>query len=316
MGTYLDTKIPNVLYCMGCYPKFNLNDIAVTDGYTICTLCGTVLGTRVSEYIEWSDYTVSSRCGAITKTTEINPFSNHLISFIPKTVNNVCFKDGKQVKYSISNVHIKNSANYKQKSFSTVEQQLEAVAGNKYSGRIINTSKLLWAEIAKGNKTTRAGVRKGLIACCLYYSCMYYDCPRSPLEICQDFGMEDTKQFNKGNKEFKEIFEYIPRWAELLTKTSNSEDYFNRFCCALERDHVIKEGTSFNLAKECRELHECMNTNDITGICPKNLACGIIVYIMKKRGMPLVKSKISKVLGICSTSLTKANLIVEEIVEK
>ena len=66
---------------------------------------------------------------------------------------------------------------------------------------------MLWGQIMLKRKLTRAGVRKGLIACCLYYSCLSHKCPRTPLEICKDFHMKDTKQFNKGDKEFRETFE-------------------------------------------------------------------------------------------------------------
>lgn len=315
----IDENISKFKECPSCKHIADENDLIDSDGYVICVLCGLVLYGIISEMAEWTNYvdsggnsTNNSRCGYSTKTTDINPFSNNLVSFIPNGVKNVCFQDGKIVRYDISKLHVKGNFNHLQKSFNMVENQLDNITNDKYSKRIVVTAKILWGEIMKAKKVTRAGVRKGLIACCLYYACIHYDCTRSPLEICQDFGMEDTKQFNKGDKEFKETFENISKWSHLLTKTSNSEDYFSRFCSDLEMSRVIKEGIAFQLAKECREIYEPIK-DSLVGIFPKSAACGIIFWIMKHKKIPVTKTKLSKSLGICSPTLSKTCQIIIDI---
>jgi transcription initiation factor TFIIIB Brf1 subunit/transcription initiation factor TFIIB len=305
------------------------NDIIESDGFYVCILCGIVIGQRISDLAEWSNYTDSSgcssnnsRCGNVIKSTDINPFTTNSSSFVPKGVNNVCYENGKIMKYDISRVHMKNNFNHLQKSFNIVEDHMDHITNDKYSKRVVMTAKTLWGEIMNTTKTkengdlvrkiTRAGVRKGLIACCLYYSCIHYDSTRSPLEICQDFGMPDTKQFNKGDKEFKEVFENVPKWCHLLTKTSNSEDYFSRFCSELEMHHIIKEGVAFNLAKDCREIYEQIK-DKLHGLFPKSSACGIIFWVMKHKKISITKTNLSKVLGICGPSLSKCCSIVVEI---
>lgn len=199
--------------CINCITSDD-NEFIETDGFIVCTKCGLIIKNIISDTAEWNNYTDTggatsnnSRCGYSVKTTDINPYTNTTTSFMPKGVKNVCYKDGKLMKYDISKVHVQNSTNHLQKSFCQVENLLDNVAEEKYSQRIIFTAKALWADVMKSNKVTRAGVRKGLIACCLYYSCVYHDCTRSPLEICKDFGMSSTKQFNKGDGEFKVTFE-------------------------------------------------------------------------------------------------------------
>lgn len=299
------------LICPICKLKGDENDIITSNGYLICSLCGLVLKSEISDAAEWNNYTDSdgnlptnSRCGASTKTTDVNPFDNTIYSFIPKGIKNTYYEEGKQIKYDVSNIHIKNTYNYQQKTFNIVDNQLDTITNDKYSKRIVMTAKTLWAEIMKSKKINRAGVRKGLIACCLYYSCLHYNCTRSPLEICKDFGMEDTKQFIKGDKEFKETFENMPKWAHLLTKASNSDDYFSRFCSDLEVEHLIKENTAFQIAKECRELYE-ENKSKFTNISPKSSACAIIFWVLKKNKINITKTSLSKVLNICSPTLTK-----------
>jgi transcription initiation factor TFIIIB Brf1 subunit/transcription initiation factor TFIIB len=312
LNAHIDTNDkPLDIDCKNCGIIADENDVINSDGYIICSLCGLVLSSKISDSAEWNNYTDSggyssnnSRCGTSTKTTDINPFTSELSSFVPKGVKNVCFQDGKMIKYDISKLHIKNSFNHLQKSFNGVESILENITSDKYPKRIVMTATMLWGEIMKTKKVTRAGVRKGLIACCLYYSCIHYNCTRSPLEICKDFGMEDTKQFNKGDKEFKDTFENIPAWSHLLTKTSNSDDYFSRFCSDLEMHHLIKEGLAFQLAKECRETYETIKY-DLVGLFPKSSACGIIFWVMKKNKIPVTKTNLSKALNICSPTLSK-----------
>lgn len=306
------TKVKNddvTVKCNNC--DTDENDITDSNGYLICSLCGVVISSVISELAEWSNYVDSSgstsnnsRCGVSTSTTDINPFNTNMSSFIPKGVKNVCIQDGKVVRYDISKIHIKNSFNHLQKSFNLVEEHLDNITNDKYSKRIVNTAKMLWGEIMESKVVTRAGVRKGLIACCLYYACIHHECTKSPLEICEDFGMKDTKQFNKGDKEFKKTFENIDKWSHLLTKTSNSEEYFSRLCCELEMGHVIMENTAFQLSVECKKVYEPIK-DELVGLHPKSAACGIIFWVMKNRKMHITKSVISKVLGICSPTLSK-----------
>lgn len=323
----------NIIKCSFCKELSDENDVVEKDGYYICLVCGITISPRIFDGAEWNNYVDSSgnlsnnsRCGGNHKTTDLNPFTESLVgSFIPKGVNNVCFENGKMCKYDISKVHMKNNYNHLHKSFNLVEDQLDQIASDKYCKRVISTAKILWGEIMNfkteddngefTRKITRAGVRKGLIACCLYYSCIHYDSTRSPLEICRDFGMKDTKQFNKGDREFKEMFENIPRWSHLLSKTSSTKDYFLRFCSELEMNRELKEGQCFEITKQCIGIYEDIK-HEIQSTFPKNSACGIIYYVLKLNKIHITKTKLSKILGICGPSLTKCGNAIVELVEK
>lgn len=310
--------------CIAC--NVGINDIIEKDGFFTCTKCGLTLYPRISDSAEWGNYsdsagnpTSSSRCGT-TSVSETNPYSNSY-SFMPPGVKNICYKNGVQVKYDITSVHVRNCANHKTKSFSVVEDTIDEMS-DKYSPRILSTAKMLWSEITRfekvsedGNtkkKITRAGVRKGLIACCVYYACINFNSTRSPSEVCADFGL-CTRQFNKGNREFKEIFETSPRWGHLLRKTSGSDDYFNRFCSDLEMNGVIGESSAFELALECKDIYEKIKEN-LHGLFPKSAACGIIFCVLRRRGILVTKTSVSRILGICGPSLTKCCLAVADLV--
>ncbi len=303
--------------CIFCSKE---NSIIESEGYKTCKICGLVNKIRVSDMIEWGIYIdsnsgfesgTSSRCGNIIDSTEINPF-NKYNSFIPKTMKKIVI-DGKIINYDISKVHIKNNFNYQQKTFNQIESMIDNKISEKYANNIVNTTKILWGEIMKTKKVLRAGVRKGIIACCLYYSCVYYGSSRTPNDICKDFGMNDTKNFNKGDKEFIEIFRNDPKWGNIITKSAESTEYFSRFCSILEHNNVIKKGKSFQIAKNCKELYEEIKS-EVASLFPKGIACAIIIHCIKQSGEKITKNNISKNLDICNPSLSKCCKILDEII--
>jgi len=190
---------------------------------------------------------------------------------------------------------------------------LEGASIEKYSFSVRKTSKILWSEIMKDKKLTRAGVRKGLIACCLYYACINHDSPRTPIEICNDFGMSDTKQFNKGDKEFIHTFENKARWSHLLTKTLKSDDYLTRYCNKLKNEGVIYENVSFTILKKCKIVNDKLD-NKISCYFPKSIAAGIIYYVYKQEGFSITMNKIANSLGVCPPTLSKVVKSIKQII--
>jgi transcription initiation factor TFIIIB Brf1 subunit/transcription initiation factor TFIIB len=307
-------KDKTITQCKDCPSK----KLTTVDGYLVCSKCGLVLQSIISDEAEWNNYTNkdgskgnNSRCGGST-AYDINPFIDPLSTFLPKGSKSFINKEGRYIEYDISKLHIQNSYNHLQKSYNQVELIIDSSTADRYSKTVVTTAKKLWAEIMKSKKLTRGGVRKGLIACCIYYSCIHHDCPRSPIEVCRDFGLPDTKNFNKGDKEFKETFEREPMWAHLLTKNLSTDNYFMRLCSKLETERCIKEGTSFVLSKKCKEFYE-NNKDELESVFPKSAACGIIFYICKKESIAITKSKLSKTLGICAPTLSKTLKIIENL---
>ena len=213
----------------------------------------------------------------------------------------------KTISQDLSKLHMRDNYNHREKSFDTVKDIIENFVGHKYQNNIITTALTLWGQIMLKRKLTRAGVRKGLIACCLYYSCLSHKCPRTPLEICKDFHMKDTKQFNKGDKEFRETFETSERWSYLLQKTSDSDEFFVRFCSILNLDYSFKN--------KCSDLYNKYDLENME-VVPKSAAAGIIYFLCDKEGVKLSKTTVSKKLGVCNPTLTKTIKLIEKAIKK
>lgn len=303
--------------CNSCDSDINLKEI---EGYLVCVKCGLIASDKVIEDVEWTNYTNDgclnnkSRCGK-SYENDINPYIPPLVTYMPRGFKTTVYKNGEKYNFDISRLHLQHSYNHLQLSYNKVENILECASIEKYSFPVQQTSKILWSEIMKDKKLTRAGVRKGLIACCLYYSCINHDSPRTPIEICKDFGMNDTKQFNKGDKEFKNIFENKARWSHLLTKTLSSEDYFIRYCNMLKNEGSIGENVSFAISKKCKIINDKLD-NKISCYYPKSIAAGIIYYVCKQEGVTITMNRIAHSLDICAPTLSKVVKSIKQLIDK
>ena len=324
-------------YCINddcCEPS---SSFVETNGYTLCSECGTIQKSIVSEDQEWNNYSDGQgrmqnkvRCAGPNKS--LNPYSDSLSTFIPKgfmikSRAIVCEDCGKYLRVhsdkecqdckstnlivkmltqDLSKIHMRFNYNHREKSFDIVKNVVENMCEG-YPTQLTNTALVLWGEIMKAKKLTRGAVRKGLIACCLYYSCLHHGCPRTPAEICKDFYMVNTKQFNKGDKEFRETFENSEKWSHLLQKTSESEEFFIRFCNILDLE--------FSLKNKCNVLYNKYNLSQME-VVPKSAAAGIIYYICTQEGIKMSKTTISNKLGVCNPTLTKSVKLIEKSIKR
>ena len=280
-----------------------------SEGHLTCTECGFVQEMIISDEPEWNNYknddgsfkSGQARTSYYVKTN--NPFYKES-TFMGKGLKCTYIKkDGTKSTFDLSRKHQQMNYDHKQRSFDNVKNYLFEKIGLTYHARILDIAEKFWAEIMVSGKVTRAGVRKGLIACCVYYACVENGFVKSPLAICKEFGMEDTKQFLKGDKEFKETFETHPVWGHLIQKTSTSNGFFATFCGKL--------GLEFHIQRRCEALYEC-HKKKLAKVIPKSAVAGIIYFICKKEKISLSKTKVSQVLGVCNPTLTKTLAIIEK----
>ena len=287
-------SIENCIFCN----SFNI-DSDLETGYVVCVDCGSILNTIISEDVDFSES---------NQTDSTNPFSPVLSTYLPKGSNSYILKNNEYIKCDIYKLHVQNSYNNLQKSYDQVTSVIDNIT--TLSDSIKDLSKKLWSIVMKSGLVIRSGPRKGLIACCIYYSCIYYDVPRSPLEICIELGLSDTKNFNKGLKEFRSIFEQT-EYKHLLTKSTTAMDYFVRLCSDMSIAKIIQENISFQLSQKCINKYEDIKLKIEESIFPKNLACSIIYIVCRQENIALTKIKLSKCLNICYPTLCKTIKLLE-----
>lgn len=295
----MDSELGLEVRCDGCGSETMLMD----SGYFVCTSCGLVNTIHISNEGEWNNYdgVDNSRCGL----SECEPFMESLTTFVPKGSRSFVVKNGRLVSTDISSYHFHQSINSKQISYNTIKNVFDNMSN--YTIGVINMCKNMWVEIIKSEKIFRGGVRKGLIGNCVYYSCLINNVPRTSNEICTDLNIE-TKDFNKGNKIFMEIFENNNNY-NIFLKNNEINDYFLRLCSILSQTNVTKLNP-YVIQKECL-INYNNNYEKINNLSLNTIVYGILYYTCLKIGIKISKSEFSKKFDICIPSLTKIMKIIE-----
>ena len=279
-------------------PDCKISDIISTSEYKICSTCGLVIDVLISE----KDTT------NFQSFQTINDFTPELSTFLQKGSKTFICKDGKYLPCDIYKLHIQNSYNNKQRSYNKASDIFDNHL-IRYSQKINDTAKQLWSSIMKTGKIYRAEPRSGLMACCVYFSCIHNSRPCNVKDLCSMFNV-DSKYFNKGLKEFRVIFENDEQWSHILTKTLTKESYIYYYCSELEQNNVIENYSK--IANECQMLCQMLcersgegsenNFNDFN----INIYVASLIYVTcLKNGILITKIKFSKLLNICYHTFCK-----------
>lgn len=313
-------------------------EVSEVEGTLVCMECGFVKEVSVvSDEKDWNNYTNSmgalenkSRCP--TLSTTLNPFFKEKTfrqrGYFEEVCMKVCaecekpfhqYSDTKCIhcasekfywknkKYDPAKLQIQLNYNHKEYACNLVHQIIENVCSAKYPPNVIRVASLLWNDVMISDKLTRGGVRRGLIACCVYYACQEVGCSRTTAEIRGDFRIKNSKQFNQGDCEFREIFEFSEKWSHLITKSSVPEDFIIRFCDELDLD--------FKFAQRCVKLTKTYNLFSLP-VMPKSTAAAVIFYQCTREKIKRTKTLISQKLKVCIPTLSKTIKKVEKRIRK
>jgi transcription initiation factor TFIIB len=120
--------------------------------------------------------------------------------------------------------------------------------------KVIEDAKVLYKR-ASEKKISRGDNKEGLIASCIYYSCLINKIPRSPKEVARIFHI-DPNILNKGNSRFQGLL-------QMNINSSNPDDYIPRFGSKLNLD--------CNDIQKCKELAKTIDNLEIIKVIKKNL---------------------------------------------
>ena len=149
----------------------------------VCSTCGAVVGRDSGQSVEWSNYKDES--GNYSRNTQRadlivddNPY------FKGGTICGM-FKNNKSLA---AKIHLQQCFSHKQRTYWQISQVFENIctkAGLKAD--VLATAKHMWYICMESGKLTRASVREGLIASCLYYSCVFNKTPTNRNDILKYF---------------------------------------------------------------------------------------------------------------------------------
>ena len=270
-----------------------------SDGF--CNKCGAVIGNDISREGEWNNYKDDS--GKFIKNTQrcdtyvdTNPYSKGG-TLLPLNNKSLAYK-----------LQIQQTFSHKQKTYWLVTTDIEHAATllKIHDKCVIDTAKHYWHKYMESGKLTRASVRKGLIAACLFYSCMRHNSPIERPEILNAFSC-DTKTLSKGEKVLFEILDSDNlTYINLQIEESNS---FIRYCSLLK--------LPFYISTQCNDIYEKYKIA-LQAVTPKSAVGGIIAYVVKfklKLKSP-TKTIISATVDVCTPTLNKVIELVKNLEEK
>lgn len=257
----------------------------------VCTQCGACLYySNVCREAEWNNYKDDS--GNYSKNTQR---CDTYVDSNPYSKGGTLLPGNK--KTLIAKLQIQQTFSHKQKTYWLVTEEIERGATllritNKDT---IETAKKYWHKYMDSGKLTRASVRKGLIAACLFYSCTINNTPIERQEIIKAFDC-DTKTLSKGEKVLFEILNTNNlTYINIQTEDSNS---FVRYCSLLK--------LHFSVSHKCNKLYN-KHKIQLQAVTPKSAVGGIISYVVKYDLLlkSPTKTVISATVDVCTPTLNK-----------
>ena len=268
----------------------------------VCVDCGVCLYiNNVSQQGEWNNY--KDDCGNYSKSTQR---CDTYVDSNPYSVNGTILPGSKHTL--MAKLQIQQTFSHKQKTYWLISEEIDRAASylNITNKETIDTAKKYWHKYMDSGKLTRASVRKGLIAACLFYSCTTNNSPIERQEIIKAFNC-DTKTLSKGEKVLFEILDTNNlTYVNVQTQDSNS---FVRYCSLLK--------LKFSVSNICNELHDKYKV-PLQAVTPKSAVGGIIAYVVKfKLNLKSpTKTVISATVDVCTPTLNKVIQLIQELEKK
>ena len=263
-------------------------NIIVDEGAHICMQCTIVQSRVIDNGAEWRYYGADdsrdsdpARCGIATNT--LLPKSS-LGSVIGSSRG-----DNRDIR-RIRMFQMWNSMPYWERTlYSVFDKLLNNTSNHGVPNKVIHDAKVMYKR-ASEKKISRGDNKEGLIASCIYYSCLINKIPRSPKEVARMFHI-DPNVLTKGNARFQSLL-------QMNVDSSDPRDYIARFGSKLNLNFQDMEACK-TLATKIDEL-EIVSENS-----PTSVAAGIIYYYCVKKNIDINKKIIAIGCEVSEVTITK-----------
>jgi transcription initiation factor TFIIB len=262
--------------------------LIIDEGAHVCLDCKTVQSRVIDAGAEWRYYGADdsrsgdpARCGLATN------------DLLPKSslgsVIGGCRGDNRDMR-RIRMFQMWNSMPYWERTlYSVFDKLLNSTSNHGVPAKVIDDAKVLYKR-ASEKKISRGDNKEGLIASCVYYSCLLNKIPRSPKEIARMFNI-DSNVLTKGNTRFQSLL-------QMNVNSSNPDDYVARFASKLNMKYQDIQSCK-KLAFKIDEL-EIVSENS-----PTSVAAGILYYYCMSNKIDINKKQIATTCEVSEVTITK-----------
>lgn len=272
-------------------------------GDLVCMDCGCVQMERIiDEKAEWNfgqDESAfskdPSRCGCPQ-----NPLLAK--SSMSTMMVNANFKNHGNIK----RLHQQQSMDYVERSRYHVFEDITRMAmdNGRLPTSIVELAKCYYTTLSQ-KRLSRGLVRKGLIACCIYYACKKNHVSRSVKEVADMCGVA-ASTINKTIKIFRDVMN--DDVGSMLSENTDVSDLYCRFANKLclgrcEESALIRctRKVSNNVEKGCL----------LNGKTPTAVTASIIYFCCEHLGLKVTKKQVIDVNNVSSVTLNKLMIILK-----
>lgn len=264
------------------------NETTEIESLTICVKCNSIIDKSIDTSAEWRYYgnednrdSDPSRCGM-----PLNPL-------LPKSsmgsVIGGTRKDNIDMK-RIRMYQMWNAMPYDERTLWNIFDKLEtATSNNGIPQKVIDDAKIFYKKTSE-KKISRGENKQGLIASCIYHSCLINDVPRSSKEIAKMFNITHVT-LNKGNARFQQLL-------QINVLSSNPEDFISRFASRLNMYKIDIEN--------CKKLIKFLEQKEIlSDNAPTSSAAGILYYYSQENNLNFTKKQFSDICSVSEVTIVK-----------
>jgi transcription initiation factor TFIIB len=264
------------------------NEINEIESMNVCAKCNAIIDKSIDNGAEWRYYgnednrdSDPSRCGM--------PINNLLPKSSIGSVIGGTKKDNIDMK-RIRMYQMWNAMPYDERTLWNIFDKLETATSNHgIPQKVIDDAKIFYKKTAE-KKISRGENKEGLIASCIYHSCLINDVPRSSKEIAKMFNISHVT-LNKGNARFQQLL-------QINVISSNPEDFISRF------------GSRLNIHKNdienCKKLIKFLEDKEIlSDNAPTSSAAGILYYYSQENNLNFTKKQFSDICSVSEVTIVK-----------
>jgi len=287
---HIDNGINNTdvikCYC-GC------EEFITEDNMNICTKCSSIVSKVIESGAEWRFYGNDdnrdgdpSRCGM--------PTNNLLPKSSIGSMISCGYKDNIDIR-RIRMFQMWNSMPYDERTLWNVFDKMTAnTINNGIPQKVIDNAKVLYKK-ASEKKISRGDNKDGLIASCIYHSCLLNKVPKSSKDIAAMFNISHVT-LNKGNSRFQTLL-------QINVSSPDPIDFISQYGNNLSM--------SISDINKCKELVKLIEDNEIMNDnSPTSSAAGILYYYSTIKNLGYTKKKFAKACNVSEVTIVKCYKII------
>lgn len=295
-----DVEAPKILkdscYLCSVCKSPNLNEDR-GEGEIVCIDCGAVkTSILIDDTAEWNfggddaqNSKDPSRCGG-----PINPLLEK------SSMSTIMTKASYSKHGNLQRLHQQTSMDYVERSRYHIFEEINKMATDvgKLQPNVVEEAKGLYVKLSQ-NRLSRGAVRRGLIACCIYYACKKMKVPRTLREIASICNL-DQALVNRCDHEFKNVMK--KNEITLDEGSIETTDLCSRVANRLNLDRK-EEAQLIKMAKKiCLKIEEL---NIMNGKTPSAIAPTVMFFCCVQLNYKISKKQIIDLGSVSSVTLGK-----------